>query len=884
MVQFGATLERQKNQDWKEFYIDYRGLKKQLKRLKAAYEAASTIQRINQERQRILSWEASPTQHSGAATTTTPGAGIVSASSSSSLVGGARSLRRRLTDSYSLAVGEDVDEVEEKFKAALDAEVEKVVLFFLSKQGELAQQLLDARQASAPPNQQGSSGSVGEGYYVGDGRGDAAGAAGAGAGDGGLVAIARETERHGIYCGIGRQIAELLRFLQLNVSGLRKILKKHDKQIRDKMIAKNYLSTRAQEKYSAMRQLYNNSGVLALVGSLRNAFEAEEAQQARMARPSAMADEEAGLLRSARATRRTLSEVSSTQGVLIEIANEQRALAEAQHLTTSAFLSLQVLLDGSGLSTLDEDSEREPTNRELHKPSAFINLTTTFLYMTNYYIVGPTSAEYAAALGGSPAISGLIIGMTPIAACFSCLLYSWWTNTSFRGPLLLCSVLLIVGNFLYGLALTYDAFWMVLVGRMLIGLGGARGVNRRYIADTIPIVDRTAYSAAFVAAGAVGMAFGPAISAVFNGINFSVAGVKFNGLTNPGWIMFVLWVILGWIIQTEFREPSHYLSGGFDLGSDEEPSASKTPTHARLLRNHAAVAGESGKLASTGGDAAVAYGSTATATAAVAGIENGGEPADHESSKLLDGGAAGAAGAGAEAEDEDEDEDEDDADEDVEYGSGGDLSGAGRKKRCGGLGAITPPLGFCLFGYFVNKLITEAVMSSAPVLTQNMFDWSVGEVGMLMAVLGLVVLPVNATVGRLSTSYEDRVLLQALAVLAGIGCLVIVDFNVSPFEYTEAQYIVGVSLIFVAMQAHEGVVMSITSKIIPVELARGTWNSGFLATEAGTFGRFVGDALITVLGVMTLSWLDFLLFLPSALLVLVMIGGFFLVYPFLQGQ
>lgn len=35
------------------------------------------------------------------------------------------------------------------------------------------------------------------------------------------------------------------------------------------MIAKNYLSTRAQEKYSAMRQLYNNSGVMALVGSLR---------------------------------------------------------------------------------------------------------------------------------------------------------------------------------------------------------------------------------------------------------------------------------------------------------------------------------------------------------------------------------------------------------------------------------------------------------------------------------------------------------------------------------------------------------------------------------------------------------------------------------------
>lgn len=67
---------------------------------------------------------------------------------------------------------------------------------------------------------------------------------------------------------------------------------------------------------------------------------------------------------------------------------------------------------------------------------------------------------------------------------------------------------------------------------------------------------------------------------------------------------------------------------------------------------------------------------------------------------------------------------------------------------------------------------------------------------------------------------KKRVLLQWLAVLAGIGCLVIVDFRKSPFEYTEAQYVVGVGLVFVAMQAHEGVIMSVTSKIIPVELAR----------------------------------------------------------------
>lgn len=88
---------------------------------------------------------------------------------------------------------------------------------------------------------------------------------------------------------------------------------------------------------------------------------------------------------------------------------------------------------------------------------------------------------------------------------------------------------------------------------------------------------------------------------------------------------------------------------------------------------------------------------TATATATA---ENG-EAANDESSKLL--GTAAAAAVAAAVGDDDE------ADDDDEYDSGVDIpgQGGGRKKGGGGLGAITPPLGFCLFGYFVNKLITE---------------------------------------------------------------------------------------------------------------------------------------------------------------------------------
>lgn len=84
-----------------------------------------------------------------------------------------------------------------------------------------------------------------------------------------------------------------------------------------------------------------------------------------------------------------------------------------------------------------------------------------------------------------------------------------------------------------------------------------------------------------MAAGAVGMAFGPAMSAVFNGVDFTVAGVQFNGLTNPGWIMFVLWVILGWIIQIEFQVKiyvwRHVCGGKRSTGTDLDRCSMSPP-------------------------------------------------------------------------------------------------------------------------------------------------------------------------------------------------------------------------------------------------------------------------------------------------------------------
>ena len=91
-----------------------------------------------------------------------------------------------------------------------------------------------------------------------------------------------------------------------------------------------------------------------------------------------------------------------------------------------------------------------------------------------------------------------------LLALVSCVLYSWWTNYGFKPPLLFSTIMLIVGNLLYAMALQTDSFMLIIIGRLLNGIGGARGINRRYIADHVSLLDRTRASSSFVAVSAVG--------------------------------------------------------------------------------------------------------------------------------------------------------------------------------------------------------------------------------------------------------------------------------------------------------------------------------------------------------------------------------------------
>lgn len=160
---------------------------------------------------------------------------------------------------------------------------------------------------------------------------------------------------------------------------------------------------------------------------------------------------------------------------------------------------------------------------------------------------------------------------------------------------------------------------------------------------------------------------------------------------------------------------------------------------------------------------------------------------------------------------------------------------------------ITAEVMVILAIYVVNKVGQELVISSIPLVTQAAFGWTREVGGYYMTVVGASVLPMMLFINRFTKDAEERELVLQLS-FASLGCLVLMLHLGVLGDYTVLQYVLGSVLLFAFLNALEGVVMALLAKLISPELAKGTFNSGLLATEAGTFGRVMGDMCITWFG------------------------------------
>ncbi|CAJ1965902.1 unnamed protein product [Cylindrotheca closterium] len=453
-----------------------------------------------------------------------------------------------------------------------------------------------------------------------------------------------------------------------------------------------------------------------------------------------------------------------------------------------------------------------------------LNLVSCFLFMMNNYIIEPSSAYYANALGSSDALSGIMMGMAPWFALMSAVGYSVWTNKSYYHPIVFSGILQVIGNTLYGAALGYRSMTMCLIGRGIAGLGAPRIINRRYIADSTPFAYRTLINTAFAMTTAIGAASGPGAAILLDMVpefqfTLPILGVQsFNGMTGPGFVMALLWSLYLIVIVVSFKEPNR--SG-----------------LAELKQREAKAAG-----------------------------------ADHDE-PLTPKGFTTVPSA-------------DDFDDDISIGSLSVASHVEESKvskhtplYC--IKNMNCATILCMSLIFMKRIALESIVGSTSVITKNRYAWSIRNVGALHLANGIIVIPVSVFAGWLSQFYEDRYLALWFMGITALGLLITTDLSDfvdtetyetynydSNFSVGPVQYVGGSLIAFSGVEACESFIASLMSKCVPSALAVGTFNSGVLATLVGTGGRAVGDLFITFMGIISIRNLLNLLIVPGLGLVL----------------
>ncbi|KAL7548250.1 hypothetical protein ACHAWF_011541 [Thalassiosira exigua] len=394
----------------------------------------------------------------------------------------------------------------------------------------------------------------------------------------------------------------------------------------------------------------------------------------------------------------------------------------------------------------------------------FLNIFACFLYMMNYYIVEPSSTRYANALGCGDAMSGLIIGAMPWAAIFSAVLYSVWSNHNYRAPLLTSGVLLTIGNFLYSTAYRQESIAIALCGRFLTGLGGPRSMNRRYIADTTPLARRTAVNAAFGTATALGAALGPATAIALDQLDlqFDVpwyGAVFINGMTGPGYLMGVLWIVFTLVLACTFEEPER--SGLREQIRKESKETAPKGAGVTEYEMSNLDASKKSKLNMVLDQPRRVLDSLGCPT------EGGRElcPDCPGRLSLADSG-----------------ETLDDRNSDSLWKQAKFISAQ-----------ITPPVRVCMFLLFSKMFTVESVISATSMVTKNRYDWAVQQVGMLGTVVGCLNIPISVFVGW--ASQYGRINWGLLATVIGTFGRACGDVFITSVGYIDIRQIMN--LLFV---------------------------------------------------------------------------------------
>lgn len=187
------------------------------------------------------------------------------------------------------------------------------------------------------------------------------------------------------------------------------------------------------------------------------------------------------------------------------------------------------------------------------------------------------------ALKGPDRLYGLTFGSYDLTGIISAPIFGIWSDRikGFKIPTMAGIVTNIIGNVVYGFCFLADAWWMMLLGRLIAGVATAiLGLGSAYIAATTTFERRQVALVRYRVSQSIARILGPFFGYFFLGLpevnqNSSVALRVFNWYTSPGWIAALLAVLVLLVFWILFVDPTlqnkHLLE--HDLIQEEEAIA-----------------------------------------------------------------------------------------------------------------------------------------------------------------------------------------------------------------------------------------------------------------------------------------------------------------------
>eukprot|EP00656_Telonema_subtile_P001154 TRINITY_DN10542_c0_g1_i1.p2 TRINITY_DN10542_c0_g1~~TRINITY_DN10542_c0_g1_i1.p2 ORF type:complete len:334 (+),score=68.06 TRINITY_DN10542_c0_g1_i1:213-1214(+) len=173
-------------------------------------------------------------------------------------------------------------------------------------------------------------------------------------------------------------------------------------------------------------------------------------------------------------------------------------------------------------------------------PSYITVMLISFVGFIDYAVIMPSAQDYCSELGQDKFFYGLSLSLFPLARIVLLPLAGLASDALPMRLLLFLSVFIqLLGGVTYGLAEGAHAASLLLIGRVIAGVGSTNiAMVQRFVVSTSTLENRSRAIAIMQATNFLGIALGPALNFVLANANFHLfGGVNFNKFTGAGFML-----------------------------------------------------------------------------------------------------------------------------------------------------------------------------------------------------------------------------------------------------------------------------------------------------------------------------------------------------------